>query len=69
MRPCVGQTKTSDGARSQRNGFALNVFTEECESSIFFCPDVRVENTLGKQRASLEYGKETPSPHGINHSP
>lgn len=69
MRPCVGQTKTSDGARSQRNRLGVDVFTEESESGILFSPNVRVENTCGKQRASLEDCKQTASSHDINHSP
>jgi hypothetical protein len=50
----VGQTETGDGTRLQRNGLVLDVIAEEGKRSIRLCPNVRIENTGGKQRASLE---------------
>ena len=54
MRPCVGQTKAGDGTSPQRNRLVLDIFTKKGESSICFCPNVRVENTRGKERTGLE---------------
>ena len=56
MRPCIGQTETGNGTRLQRNGLILDVIAKEGESGVCFRPNVRIENTCGKQRTGL--GKE-----------